>query len=138
MTVWDEKHAERVCSDGVLDVREVRARVRRTVTLTRCAHGFDLGDVDLLVCEIATNAVQHSASGRPGGGLWVTVLVSAGRLRVEIQDDGGSAGCPMIPVKGSAWDEGGRGLLMVSQLADRWGALRGENGHHTVWFEVVS
>lgn len=136
MIVWDEKHAERVCSDGVLDVREVRARVRRTVT--RCADGFDLGDVDLLVCEIATNAVQHSASGRPGGGLWVTVLVSAGRLRVEIQDDGGSDECPTIPVKGSAWDEGGRGLLMVSQLADRWGALRGENGRHTVWFEVVS
>ncbi|GAA1775963.1 ATP-binding protein [Actinomadura chokoriensis] len=135
MIVWDEKHAERVCSDGVLDVREVRARVLRTVT--RCADGFDLGDVDLLVCEIATNAVRHSASGRPGGGLWVTVLVSAGRLRVEIQDDGGAEGCPMIPVKVSAWDEGGRGLLMVSELADRWGALRGENGRHTVWFEVV-
>ncbi|CNF77197.1 Signal transduction histidine kinase [Mycobacterium tuberculosis] len=136
MIIWDEKHAERVCSDGVLDVRAVRVRVRRTVT--RCADGFDLGDVDLLVCEIATNAVKHSASGRPGGGLWVTVFVSARRLRVEIQDDGGSEKCPVIPAQGSAWDEGGRGLLMVSELADRWGALRGENGRHTVWFEVVS
>ncbi|NKZ03030.1 ATP-binding protein [Actinomadura latina] len=136
MIVWDEKHVERVCSDGAVDVREVRARVLRTVT--RCADGFDLDDVDLLVCEIATNAVRHSASGRPGGGLRVTVLVAAGRLRVEIQDDGGSEGRPMIPAEGSAWDECGRGLLMVSELADRWGALRGEDGRHTVWFEVVS
>lgn len=135
MIVWDEKHTERLCPGGMLDVREVRARVRRTVT--RCVDGFDLGDVDLLVCEIATNAVQHSASGQPGGGLQVTVLVSAGRLRVEILDDGGTEGRPVIPAQSSAWDESGRGLLLVRELADRWGSLRGQAGRHTVWFEVV-
>jgi hypothetical protein len=67
----------------------------------------------------------------------VTVLVAAERLRVEIQDDGGSRGRPMIPAQGSAWDESGRGLLLVQALAGRWGALRGEDGRHTVWFEVV-
>ncbi|MEU8344025.1 hypothetical protein AB0C74_20200 [Spirillospora sp. NPDC048832] len=43
----------------------------------------------------------------------------------------------MIPVQSSAWDEAGRGLLMVRELADRWGTLRAEDGRHTVWFEVV-
>jgi anti-sigma regulatory factor (Ser/Thr protein kinase) len=133
--VWDEVHTERVCSGGVLDVREVRARVRRA--LSQVVDGFDLDDVDLLVCEVATNAVRHSASGRVGGGVWVTLLASAMRLRVEIQDDGGSEGRPMIPVQSSAWDEAGRGLLMVRELADRWGTLRAEDGRHTVWFEVV-
>ncbi|MFA1550999.1 ATP-binding protein [Actinomadura chokoriensis] len=135
MIVWDEVHTERVCSAGVLDVREVRARVRRV--LERDPDGFDLGDVDLLVCEIATNAVRHSASGRPGGGVWVTLLLASGRLRVEIQDDGGSEGSPLIPAQASAWDECGRGLLMVRELAECWGTLRGEDGRHTVWFEVV-
>ena len=135
MIVWDEVHTERVCSGGVLDVREVRARVRQA--LVRYGETFELGDVDLLVCEIATNAVRHSASGRPGGGVWVTLLLSAARLRVEIQDDGGSEGRPMIPAQGSTWDEAGRGLLMVRELADCWGALRGKDGRHTVCFEVV-
>ncbi|TDC86881.1 ATP-binding protein [Actinomadura sp. 7K507] len=138
MIVWDGWRTERMCPPGVLDVldvRDVRARVRRT--LARCSDGFELDDVDLMVCEIATNAVRHTASGRPGGGVWVTALVSAARLRVEILDDGGSRGRPVIPAQSPACDESGRGLLMVSELADRWGALRGETGRHTVWFEVV-
>ncbi|WP_207929122.1 ATP-binding protein [Actinomadura sp. 6K520] len=135
MIVWEGGRTERMCSPGVLDVREVRARVRKA--LRGCAGGFDLDDVDLMVCEIATNAVRHSASGRPGGGVCVTVLVAAERLRVEIQDDGGARGRPMIPAQGSAWDESGRGLFLVQELAGRWGTLCGEDGRHTVWFEVV-
>ena len=135
MIVWDEVHTERVCSGGVLDVRDVRARVRRM--LTKVTEGFDLDDVDLLVCEVTTNAVRHSASGRAGGGVLVTLLASAARLRVEIQDDGGSKGRPVIPVQSSAWDEAGRGLLMVRELADRWGVLRGEDGRPPVSFAVV-
>ncbi|WP_051712513.1 ATP-binding protein [Spirillospora albida] len=134
MSVWDEVQTERVCSVDALDVRDVRARVRQA--LTRRTDAFDLDDVDLLVCEIATNAVRHSASGRPGGGVWVTLLVSAARLRVEIQDDGGSRGRPVIPAQSSAWNECGRGLLMVRELADRWGTLRGVDGRHVVWFEL--
>ncbi|WP_243722966.1 ATP-binding protein [Actinomadura sp. 7K507] len=137
--MWDEVHAERMCSDGVLDVRDVRARVRRTLAgaLGGNVHGFDLDDVDLMVCEITTNAVRHGASGLPGGGVWVTVLVSGDRLRVEIQDDGGSDGRPLIPAQSAGWDESGRGLMVVNGLADCWGTLPGADGRHTVWFEVV-
>ncbi|MEU8798391.1 ATP-binding protein [Spirillospora sp. NPDC048819] len=139
MIVWDEVHTERVCSGGALDVREIRARVRRTLAgaLAGSLDGFDLDDVDLMVSEIATNAIRHSASGRPGGGVWVTVLVSRERLRVEIEDDGGSAGRPLIPVQSAGWDESGRGLMVVEGLAERWGTLPGGDGRHTVWFEVA-
>ncbi|WP_165975412.1 ATP-binding protein [Actinomadura rubrisoli] len=134
MIVWDEVHTVRLCSGGVLDVREVRARVRRT--LAECADEVDLDDVDLMVCEITTNAVRHSKSGEPGGGVRVTVLVSADRLRVEIQDDGGTAGRPVIPAQGTGWAESGRGLVVVNGLADQWGTLPGFDGRYTVWFEV--
>ncbi|WP_424923586.1 ATP-binding protein [Actinomadura darangshiensis] len=86
--------------------------MRRAVA--RVADGFDLGDVDLLVCEVATNAVRHSASGQPGGGVWVTLLVSAARLRVEIQDDGDSEGRPDDP---HPWVGMGRGRSRASHGA---------------------
>ncbi|MFG2088135.1 MULTISPECIES: ATP-binding protein [unclassified Spirillospora] len=139
MIVWDEVHTERVCPGGMLDVREVRARVRRTLVgaLGGNVAGFDLDDVDLMICEVTTNAVRHSASGLRGGGVWVTVLLSSERLRVEIQDDGGSTGRPLIPAQGSGWGESGRGLMVVAGLADCWGSLPGRDGRFTVWFEVV-
>ncbi|MEU8804865.1 ATP-binding protein [Spirillospora sp. NPDC048819] len=139
MIVWDEVHTERVCPGGVLDVREVRARVRRTLAgaLGGNVAGFDLDDVDLMVCEVTTNAVRHSASGLVGGGVWVTVLLSPERLRVEIEDDGGSEGRPLIPAQGPGWCESGRGLMVVAGLADCWGSLPGRDGRFTVWFEVV-
>ncbi|MFG2086393.1 ATP-binding protein [Spirillospora sp. NPDC048824] len=139
MIVWGEVHTERMTSRGVLDVREVRARVRRTLVgaLAGDLDGFDLEDVDLMVCEIVTNAIRHSGSGRPGGGVWVTVLVSRERLRVEVQDDGGSGGRPVIPAQGAGWSESGRGLMVVNGLAERWGTLPGPDGRFTVWFEAT-
>ncbi|TDC73704.1 ATP-binding protein, partial [Actinomadura sp. 7K507] len=136
MIVWDEVHTERVCPGGTLDVRKVRARVRRTLAggLGGNVAGFNLDDVDLMVCEVTTNAVRHSSSGRTGGGVWVTVLLSSDRLRVEIQDDGGSDGCPLPPAQGAGWDESGRGLIVVDGLAERWGSLpdRGRPVHGVV------
>lgn len=133
MIVWDQVHTARLGSDGRLDVREVRAHVRR---MLGGEHSFDMRDVDLLVCEITTNAVRHSASGSPGGGVRVSVMVAAARLRVEIQDDGGSRARPLVPSPRGGRGESGRGLMVVDGLADRWGSFVGERGL-TVWFEVT-
>jgi hypothetical protein len=67
----------------------------------------------------------------------VTILVAEERVRVEIQDDGGSNGRPVIPAQGSGWGESGRGLMVVNGLADCWGTLLGARGRFTVWFEVT-
>lgn len=139
MIVWDEVCTERLGSGGVLGVRDVRRYVRETVVaaLAGRVHGFDLGDVDLMVAEIVTNAVLHSDSGRPGGGVRVSVLVSAERIRVEVQDDGGARTRPMIPAQRGKWAESGRGLMVVHGLADACGSFTGAAGCVTVWFEVT-
>lgn len=84
----------------------------------------------LLVSELATNAVRHgtgdfevSVRELPDGGVWVGV------------GDAG-AGHPVLRSP-RITDEHGRGLRLVSSLADRWGVRRrrGEP-RKTVWFEL--
>ena len=134
MIVWERRDARLSSSEG-LGVRDVRSYVRRSLESTD--HSFDLGDVDLMVCEIATNAVRHTNSGLPGGGVRVSVLVSATRLRVEVQDEGGARARPIVPPQRNGLSESGRGLMIVDGLADRWGIVDGEDGV-SVWFEVAA
>ncbi|HUZ26805.1 MAG TPA: ATP-binding protein [Streptosporangiaceae bacterium] len=99
-------------------------------------------DVVLLTSELATNAVQHSASGR-GGIFAVAISHAPGRVRVTVTD-GGSASLPVM----AAADElstSGRGLILVDCLALRWGytgpaelaRAEGAPAQATVWFELT-
>jgi anti-sigma regulatory factor (Ser/Thr protein kinase) len=87
---------------------------------------------DALLClsELVTNAILHSHSARPGGVLTVTAILTPGRLRVEVQDDGG-------PWQPPTTSDGlrGRGLAIVAALA-RWGITGDGTGRRTVWFEL--
>ncbi|NKZ04189.1 ATP-binding protein [Actinomadura latina] len=67
----------------------------------------------------------------------VCVLVSAARLRVEVRDEGGARGRPIVPPQRDGLSESGRGLMIVDGLADRWGIVDGKDGV-SVWFEVAS
>ena len=102
--------------------------------LGECWPGLD--DVLVMVSEIASNAVRHTASG-DGGWFDVTVSVSGCAARVEIADRGSSSE-PRIPEGGEGLDAltGGRGLRIVDALADRWGHGGDELGR-VVWFEVA-
>ncbi|MFF5258172.1 ATP-binding protein [Actinomadura viridis] len=124
----------RVMGASGVDVRAVRTLV--SDALVKGPAWVDLGDVDLITSEVATNARRYSASGLPGGGVWVAVLHAANRLRVEIRDDGGAETVPRIPDETA---ESGRGLLIVAALTTRWGFWVGTNHKRevTVWFEVV-
>ena len=99
-----------------------------------------LDDVLLLVSEIASNAVRHTASGDHGGWFDVAVALDGHTARVEIADRGSSSE-PRIP--GDDGGElgvdvltGGRGLRIVDALADRWGHGGDELGR-VVWFEIT-
>jgi anti-sigma regulatory factor (Ser/Thr protein kinase) len=87
-------------------------------------------DALLCVSELATNAVLHSRSGRPGGGFTVRATARAGSVRVEVDDEGG----PWQPAS-DGQGQSGRGLLIVGELASRWGRDHGDGGR-TVWFEI--
>lgn len=77
----------------------------------------------LITSELATNAIEHSLSARPGGKVSVSVTVEYGHVQVAVGDDGPPDGmAPLVPAECPDPDgESGRGLWLVSALADRWG-----------------
>jgi serine/threonine-protein kinase RsbW len=94
-----------------------------------------LDDVLLMVSEVASNAVRHTASG----GSWFDVSVSGASetVRVCISDRGSSSEPRMRDdLAGDDVLTGGRGLRIVDALADKWGHAGDELGR-TVWFEVT-
>lgn len=90
-------------------------------------------DVLLCVSELATNALVH---GVPPGRQFRLLLRCDGRvLHAEVHDSGG--GVPRIDAHPGDSDEGGRGLLLVSALADKWGVRERDFGK-VVWAEFVT
>lgn len=83
---------------------------------------------ELALTELVANVVRHV----PGRRCVVLILRRPDGLRVEVSD-----GCPEPPrvAPGSGeLSEGGRGLLLVGAVADRWGTDPNSTGK-TVWFE---
>jgi anti-sigma regulatory factor (Ser/Thr protein kinase) len=83
-------------------------------------------NAELLVSELVTNAVRY-AQGQIG-----LRLVLEGGLVIEVLDD--SAALPRLRHPDDQ-DERGRGLQVVSQIAQRWGARRAVSGK-IVWCEL--
>ncbi len=83
--------------------------------------------VALAVSEVASNAILHARTP-----FTVCVVVDTNRVRVEVTDED-----PRMPVRQdyAADSVTGRGLAIVEQLSDRWGA-DGHDGDKTVWFEI--
>ncbi|MFS1301687.1 ATP-binding protein [Streptosporangium longisporum] len=111
-----------------------------------------LDDALLLTSELATNAIEHSAAPAeavhaepyrpdPGGAgdrlreFVVTVAFTPRGVLVTVQDAGAS-GVPCTRDSGPA-ATGGRGLLLVNELATRWGFHRDSTGT-VIWFELGS
>jgi anti-sigma regulatory factor (Ser/Thr protein kinase) len=135
--VWDGRSTGRLTQSDGVNVRAVRGWVCSEVERLG-ASGVDLGDVALMVDEIATNALKHTRSGSPGGGVWASVSSAPDRIRVSVTDDGGADSLPEAKSAGS-WEECGRGLALVAALSDDWGfeRLPGHRRCVLVWFEVV-
>ena len=86
----------------------------------------------LLASELATNAVIHTSSGQDGA-FDVTVSCHPSSVRVEVRD-AGSHQVPM-PRPQDQLTEEGRGLALVSLMADRWGQS-GDTDGRSVFFEL--
>lgn len=82
----------------------------------------------LLTSELVTNAVRYGGSHAV-----LEARMPGGFLRVAVRDAN-----PDLPAVGTSPDltaEGGRGVLLVSTLADRWG-VEAVAGGKAVWFEL--
>jgi anti-sigma regulatory factor (Ser/Thr protein kinase) len=88
-------------------------------------------DAEVLVSEVVTNAVVHGTPD-PDDPPRMTVEADHERLRVEVEDGGPGIDEPdrELPEPTAT---SGRGLALVSGLADRWGVGRLPS---RVWFEV--
>ncbi|MFJ8779374.1 ATP-binding protein [Streptomyces sp. NPDC102476] len=75
--------------------------------------------VAVIVAELAANAVTH---GRvPGRDFELRLSLVTGSVRVEVTDTRGELPAAVRPP--APLDDGGRGLLLVEALADRWEVL---------------
>lgn len=88
-----------------------------------------VSDVQLMVSELATNAIQHVMSG-----FAITLHHTPGEIRVEVTDYGGGAPV-MRPHRPEATD--GRGLRLVDRLSTDWGVTDGGDAGKTVWFTLA-
>ncbi|MEU7470651.1 SpoIIE family protein phosphatase [Streptomyces sp. NPDC044984] len=105
----------------------VVAEARRTSTRQLARWGLDdlVFTTELVVSELVTNAIRHA------GGPVRLRLIRERALVCEVFDGGATAPHLRHP---RAMDEGGRGLLLVSQLAQRWGTRFVPDGK-IIWAE---
>jgi anti-sigma regulatory factor (Ser/Thr protein kinase) len=116
------------------EVVGARAFVARTLSAADKTPSLDSDAATLLTSELVTNAIQHTASGAPGGTVTIVVVNVPDGVLVEVIDDG-SADTPVV--KRDVLTASGHGLLLVQQLAAQWGYLRDPAGT-TVWFHLSS
>ncbi|MFB7194057.1 ATP-binding protein [Streptomyces sp. NPDC056240] len=100
------------------------ARLARLLTVTELRSWHVLPDLteraELVVAELAANAVLHGRVPGRDFRLALAYAPPAQRLRIEVTDARGDRQ-PRVPAhETSAIEAGGRGLLLVAALADRW------------------
>lgn len=116
------------------EVPDARHYVRRL--LTRNGNPSIAGDAELLTCECVSNAIRFTRSGATGGRVAVKLLGRDDVLRVEVLDQG-SASVPRLRGRPDSADaESGRGLHLISALAQEWGTMPYGPGTLT-WFTVL-
>ncbi|MEU4142488.1 SpoIIE family protein phosphatase [Streptomyces parvulus] len=82
---------------------------------------------ELVVSELVTNAIRYGAPP-----IRLRLIHDAATLICEVSDTSHTA--PHLR-RARTWDEGGRGLLLVAQLTQRWGSRHTAEGK-TIWAEL--
>jgi anti-sigma regulatory factor (Ser/Thr protein kinase) len=119
-----DQHVTWKLAAELTSARRARLLVRRRLRRWGLAELVPIAE--LLASELVTNAVRYAH------GAIALRLVREGGLVCEVLDD--SAALPRLRHAGDD-DERGRGLQVVSQLAQRWGARRTPTGK-VVWCEL--
>ncbi|MCZ0204127.1 ATP-binding protein [Streptomyces achromogenes] len=115
------------------------ARLARRLATTALAtwgypHDSDLSHTaELLVAELAANAVTHGRVPGRDFELRLILLPDTDTLRIEVSDARGERALRFLD--GRPEDECGRGLVIVQVLARLWGVAERDVGK-TVWAEL--
>jgi anti-sigma regulatory factor (Ser/Thr protein kinase) len=101
---------------------------RRTASEQVSGWGLDelAFSVELVVSELVTNAIRYGHTPIQ------LRLIRADALICEVSD--GNIAAPHLR-RARTFDEGGRGLLLVAQVAERWGSRQTPAGK-TIWAEL--
>ncbi|MFJ3305315.1 SpoIIE family protein phosphatase [Streptomyces sp. NPDC086549] len=83
---------------------------------------------ELVVSELVTNAIRYGSHP-----IRLRLICDANTLICEVSDTSHTA--PHLR-RAKTWDEGGRGLLLVAQLTQRWGSRHTAEGK-TIWAEIA-
>jgi len=124
-------------SSTILPPEPRSGRLARSAVRELCARGdvsVTADDVDtavLLATELVSNAVLHARTSSV-----LDAAIQDGTLRVSVTDR--SRELPKPATVTSPTAATGRGLLLVSRLADRWGYRASRSGRplKSVWFEL--
>ncbi|OIJ90992.1 ATP-binding protein [Streptomyces colonosanans] len=126
--VESEYHAE--FAVGEHSARHLRRILRLYLVGSGLAEVTDAAE--LALTELVANVVRHV----PGRRCCICFLLQPGGARVEVAD-----GCPELPVRagGDPLGDGGRGMVIVAAVTDRWGVtVRPDGRGKTVWFECLA
>lgn len=105
------------------------ARALVACALEDTARAELIQDAALLVSEVVANAIRHGS-----GQVQLEIECHPGGVRIEVSDSSS-----ILPQRrASPWHaEGGRGILLLDELASAWGVERTWSGK-TVWFELCA
>ena len=111
------------CPGSPEEVGRVRRWTRDILRESSCA------DVaELIVSELGSNAVLHTASGDAAGTFRVSLALSDHVVSISVTDAGGTKTAPQVEHPNDD-DTHGRGLGMVSALAHHLESLGDHHGH---------
>ncbi|MGW0555880.1 ATP-binding protein [Streptomyces sp. NPDC002926] len=100
-------------------------RRRAAAQLTRWGLREAVPTTELIVSELVTNAIRHASAPIE------LRLIHDGALICEVSD---ASSTSPHPRRAQELDEGGRGLLLVGRLSERWGTRHTGSGK-TNWAE---
>ncbi|MDX6722926.1 MAG: hypothetical protein QOD73_1330 [Solirubrobacteraceae bacterium] len=109
------------------------AKVARDAVAGLDGHLGDVfGDVVLVISELVTNSVRHAGLDASDP-VQLSVNVDGDTVRVAVRDMG--PGFKPPPAPDDPGHVGGWGLVLVEQLADRWG-VESDGDANVVWCEL--
>jgi serine/threonine-protein kinase RsbW len=89
----------------------------------------------LLVSELVSNSVRHAGLSEDEH-IHLRARTDRECAYVEVCDGGHSGRVPVRRSSGDALEPGGLGLVLVDEMADRWGVARNDR-ETCVWFELA-